>query len=258
LLGTLPLTLTSCGGDDDGPANPEPQEFQVVLEITDTAGQPVAGLELGTCPDLPWYQDGKGGGSVDKDDPLPYMDQLAGAYPSPFYPFTTIRFELDQPAWTKLEILDIEGEPVRDLVALEHPAGSHALIWDGLDDQGQSVPSGIYDLHLVLWDNLAEDPRFEASRPILLAAFYADQVRVGTSDAQGRITLTDKRLFPYLYELPAVEAVNEEGEVLGTIEFTPTVRFYLSDPGTGEVMRFDRDVAAEEPITLEMIWDPQN
>ena len=71
------------------------------------------------------------------------------------------------PAWTKLEILDIEGDPVRELLALELPAGSREVMWDSQDDQGENVPSGINFVHLLLWDDLAEDPRFVASRTIL-------------------------------------------------------------------------------------------
>jgi hypothetical protein len=251
----LPVLLAACGDDEDPLVGPEP-EFTVELRVTDPAGNPVPGLELGLCPDLPLYQDGQNGAQAGKVDPSLWWDRLATATPSPFYPFTTIRFELEQPAWTRLEILDIEGGLVRELVALDYPAGSQAVMWDGRDEQGQAVPSGVYHAHLVLWDTPGEDPRFEQSRPMLLAAFYADQVLVATGDDAGVIELTDRRLFPYLYELEPFPATDENGEQVGDIVFTPAIRFYLTDPHTGGVMRFDADVTG--PVVLDFTWDPAN
>ena len=77
---------------------------------------------------------------------------------------------------------------------------------------------------------------------------------VGTTDADGRITLDDRRLFPYLYDLPDFPATSEDGETIGTISLTSTVRFYLRDPDTGAMKRFDREVTGS--TNPSFTWDP--
>lgn len=249
----LLANLAGCGGDDDPSATPPPG-FAVELRVKDEAGNPVAGLELGLCPDLPWYQDGKQAGPAAGTRADLYLDGLDWAQPSPFFPATTIRFELEQPGWIRLDVLDIEGGQVRNLVALEYPAGSSAVMWDGRDDLQQSVPSGVYEARLTIWDVPGQEPRFQAGRPLLLAAFYADQALVGVTDQGGKLVLTDRRLFPYLYDLEPFPATDENGDQIGDIVLTPAMRFYLSDPQTSWAQRFDRDVTG--PAVFEFTWIP--
>jgi regulation of enolase protein 1 (concanavalin A-like superfamily) len=69
---------------------------------------------------------------------------LAGAYPNPFNPRTTIAFELPAPARARLTILDLRGRLVTTLVESEFGAGRHEAIWSGVDDHGRAMPSGPY------------------------------------------------------------------------------------------------------------------
>jgi beta-glucanase (GH16 family) len=68
---------------------------------------------------------------------------LAGA-PNPFNPRTTLRYELPQAGPVRLEIFDLRGRRVRELVAGVLEAGSHAVTWDGRDHRGGEVATGVY------------------------------------------------------------------------------------------------------------------
>ncbi|HVP58789.1 MAG TPA: FG-GAP-like repeat-containing protein [bacterium] len=64
--------------------------------------------------------------------------------PNPFSPVTAIRFELARPDYVQLTIYDVAGRLVRSLVDGTSEAGSHSVAWDGSDDQGRQLPSGLY------------------------------------------------------------------------------------------------------------------
>jgi len=70
-------------------------------------------------------------------------------YPNPFNPVTTIAFELSTPGKIQMIIFNVLGEKVRILKSGFHPAGSYAVIWDGLNQNGIHVPSGIYFYTLI-------------------------------------------------------------------------------------------------------------
>lgn len=69
---------------------------------------------------------------------------LIGAYPNPFNPTTTISFNLEQAGKVELVVYNQKGQKVRSLVNAELAQGKHNFIWDGTDDKGQSVSSGMY------------------------------------------------------------------------------------------------------------------
>jgi hypothetical protein len=76
--------------------------------------------------------------------PLPRVTRLYGNLPNPFNPTTTIRFDLHVVAEVTLSVYDLNGRLVRVLQHGAMPAGSHSVIWDGRNDKGATVPSGIY------------------------------------------------------------------------------------------------------------------
>ncbi|MFH1214194.1 MAG: DUF4185 domain-containing protein [Candidatus Neomarinimicrobiota bacterium] len=65
-------------------------------------------------------------------------------YPNPFNATTCIAYRLVQPAEVILKIYDLNGRTVRNLVQNRVGAGTHQVIWNGADDGGRSLPSGVY------------------------------------------------------------------------------------------------------------------
>ena len=82
-------------------------------------------------------------------DLLPGEFALLPNFPNPFNPTTTIRYALPAAAKVDLAIYNLLGQKIATLLR-EAPgeAGYHSVIWNGRDDAGQPVASGIYFLHL--------------------------------------------------------------------------------------------------------------
>ena len=65
-------------------------------------------------------------------------------YPNPFNPETTIRFQIPAAQRIVLTIYNIQGQKVKTLIDEQMQPGSHSVIWDGIDESGNKVASGIY------------------------------------------------------------------------------------------------------------------
>ncbi|MFH1866170.1 MAG: FlgD immunoglobulin-like domain containing protein, partial [Candidatus Eisenbacteria bacterium] len=77
----------------------------------------------------------------------PVLDQN---HPNPFNPSTTIHFRLLADEVVRLEVYGIRGQRVRTLVSGRRGAGLHSVVWDGTDDAGTRVASGIYFYQLTV------------------------------------------------------------------------------------------------------------
>ncbi|MBD3220424.1 type I pullulanase [bacterium] len=78
---------------------------------------------------------------------LPRATRLLGNAPNPFNPTTEIRFDLaasDASAPVRLRVYDVRGQLVRTLVDAPRPAGVNTVVWDGRNDAGRPVASGVY------------------------------------------------------------------------------------------------------------------
>ncbi|MBD3225218.1 MAG: T9SS type A sorting domain-containing protein, partial [Caldithrix sp.] len=77
--------------------------------------------------------------------PMPQEYVLAGNYPNPFNPTTSIRFRLPETQNVTITIYDASGRTVRHLADQQlYSAGEHNITWDARDDLGRSISSGIY------------------------------------------------------------------------------------------------------------------
>ena len=64
--------------------------------------------------------------------------------PNPFSPETQITFDLPLAGRAELKIFDVSGRLIRTLVDEKLPAGPHSVRWDGRDETGRAVTSGVY------------------------------------------------------------------------------------------------------------------
>jgi len=75
---------------------------------------------------------------------LPEGFRLHQNYPNPFNPITEIRFEIPYETKVELAVFNILGQEIRTLTSKRLPAGNHSVTWDGIDNEGTPVSSGIY------------------------------------------------------------------------------------------------------------------
>lgn len=83
---------------------------------------------------------------------VPSKTALHQNAPNPFNPSTVIRFDLAEECETTLRIYDLAGRLVRNLVTEKLPAGRRSVIWDGSDNRGNRVASGVYFYQLQAGD----------------------------------------------------------------------------------------------------------
>ena len=102
------------------------------------------------------------------DQALPKVFALAANYPNPFNPATTIAWELPQAARVSLIIYNALGQKVRKLVSTVQAPGRHQQLWDGRDDGGNSVSSGVYIYRLAALSQNGEQIFFAESRKMML------------------------------------------------------------------------------------------
>jgi flagellar hook assembly protein FlgD len=65
-------------------------------------------------------------------------------YPNPFNPTTSIEFSIPHSSKVELAIYNLKGQVVKTLVSRNLAAGNHIVNWNGKDNTGNQVSSGVY------------------------------------------------------------------------------------------------------------------
>ncbi|MDD3465262.1 MAG: chitobiase/beta-hexosaminidase C-terminal domain-containing protein [Candidatus Cloacimonetes bacterium] len=81
---------------------------------------------------------------VPNEDNVATPTRLLGNYPNPFNPSTTISFTTAKAAPVQITIYNLKGQAVRTWNLETEAGGNHSVLWDGLDDNGLSLSSGVY------------------------------------------------------------------------------------------------------------------
>jgi hypothetical protein len=112
---------------------------------TENGWHEVTGVVSNENYDLPkvWWVNVTGGTGINND----IVNSKAVLYqniPNPFNPETSIKFSLVQSGHSLLEIYNIKGQLIKTLVNNDLVAGEHSFIWNGKNEKGDQVASGIY------------------------------------------------------------------------------------------------------------------
>ena len=74
----------------------------------------------------------------------PFSFALHQSFPNPFNPSTEIRYEIPDDLLVSVAVYDVAGRLIRSLINEPKPAGSYSVVWDGKNDIGANVATGVY------------------------------------------------------------------------------------------------------------------
>ncbi len=89
-------------------------------------------------------------------DETAFADRIVGVHPNPFNPSTKIAFSMASGGKLELRVYDISGRLQRTLWDGHHEPGHHELEWDGTDERGHRLASGVYFLRFAAGDVVEE------------------------------------------------------------------------------------------------------
>ncbi len=89
-------------------------------------------------------------------DGVPGYKMSLGNYPNPFNPMTQVSFAIEADGHAMINIYNVQGQLVRRLVDGNLAAGTHQVTWDGRDQSGLQVGSGVYFARLISGGQIAE------------------------------------------------------------------------------------------------------
>ncbi|MDZ7360685.1 MAG: T9SS type A sorting domain-containing protein [candidate division KSB1 bacterium] len=90
--------------------------------------------------------------AVEAETPVPLTFNLAQNYPNPFNPSTTITYALPKPSEVQLTVYNAFGQKVRTLVDDKQAPGNYQVVWNGTNDAGESVATGVYFYKIIAAD----------------------------------------------------------------------------------------------------------
>jgi len=208
---------------------PEPL---VRVRVVDTAGLPVAGLNIG---------------SINHS----YITPLTKNADNP-QAEVTISFSIPNAADVLLDIYDYYGNHIITLVDQHMSAGVHTVTWDGKDGNGDEMVSGYYRYHLIA--GASEGDKWL----VLEKGPDPAQTVIGQTDDRGVYVTTDTLLFPCLLgNPPEIAATDELGQPIGYFHYADTVTITLSDPGLPGQFLYFEDALEPSSNFIDLVWDPE-
>lgn len=93
-----------------------------------------------------WFVIGTRTDVEEKTENIPSEFALSQNYPNPFNPSTTIKYSLPKEEKVRIVIYDMLGNKISELINENKNAGSYQIVWNGNDDKGKKVSSGVYIL----------------------------------------------------------------------------------------------------------------
>jgi hypothetical protein len=104
------------------------------------------------------------GVKVEPTERTPTNFLLRPGFPNPFTYETIFEFGLSRRAMIEVKVFDVLGKEVKNLLYAEHAPGQYKVLWNGRDQSGETVPSGIYLVRMRAFASGSIEPLFEQTQ----------------------------------------------------------------------------------------------
>lgn len=151
---------------------------------------------------------------------------------------STIRFDIPQQCFASMIIYNLNGKIVDKIISKTLMPGVYASTWSTLNT------NGVYKCKLsASSDTLGNDILFKDSIYVVINSPDPSVSLIGKTDGNGNIKISNKLLFPHLFNLPLIPHTSADSpQVLGYINFPDTVIIALSDATFSKTRLFDREI----------------
>jgi len=106
---------------------------------------------IGSMPDIGAFENLLGEPFVEVNDfQFSLIESNISNYPNPFNPTTTISFSIPNDSDVDISIYNIKGQKIKTLIHTNYSKGNHSIVWNGVDDENESVSSGVYMYKLIV------------------------------------------------------------------------------------------------------------
>ena len=199
LVAMAAAALASCDG-----AEPRPPGFSLTIDVRTVGGQPAAGVPVyARIPYGPAFA------------PAGRAAAVVAVYPNPFGGATSVRISQSAAGQATVEVADLGGERVETLAAGTIQAGDHVYLWN----PSPATSGGVYHVRHVVGTDTSRYPLLYLKNSETGADLdEVVEVRLGQTDAAGRLVVDDRAAFPAFYEV-SVERTDEQGNALGRLGF---------------------------------------
>jgi hypothetical protein len=142
-------------------------KFYYYVTAVNSAGESDGSNIVSTWGDTFQKRTGRGD-AVSREATVPEAFAIYPNYPNPFNPTTEIRYELPQNSYVSLTVYNLAGQKIRTLVDDQQTAGYYRIFWDGKDDLGGEVASGVYVYRILVRPQQVGDGPIEVVRKMTL------------------------------------------------------------------------------------------
>jgi len=168
---------------------------------------------------------------------------------------TQMRYDLIQTCFVDLSVYNLNEEKKENLVSGQYEAGAYSFQLD----MHEIIGTGVYKCKIITsTDSLKKNILFQDSIYAVLWQPDAMVSLVGKTDSNGKIKITNKLLFPHLYNLPSISYTGPDGpDPIGYFTFSDSVTITLSNESFSKSISYDK-VIKEGANNYQLDWTITN